>query len=51
MDVTYVHGTYEDIQQLWTGDYEEYDVILLNDAQVNGSYPGGMETGVSDDVL
>lgn len=51
MKVTYVHGVYNDIQQMWTGDYEEYDVMMLSDAQVGASYPGGQEKGVSDGVL
>lgn len=51
MKVTYVHGTYNDVQQLWTGDYEEYDAIMLSDSMVNGKYPGGLEKAVSDDVF
>lgn len=51
MKVTYVHGTYSDVQQLWAGDYEEYDAIMLSDSVVNGKYPGGLEKAVSDDVF
>lgn len=51
MKVTYVHGTYNDVQQLWAGDYEEYDAIMLSDSVVNGKYPGGLEKAVSDDVF
>lgn len=51
MKVKYVHGTYNDVQQLWVGDWEEYDAIMLSDSVVNGKYPGGLEKGVSDGVF
>lgn len=51
MKVKYVHGVYNDIQQMWTGDYEEYDVMMLSDVQVGANYPGGQEKGVSDGYL
>ena len=47
----YTHGVYNDIQQMWTGDYENYDVMILSDAQVGASYPGGVEKGISDGVI
>lgn len=51
MKVNYVHGVYSDIQQMWTGDYAEYDVMMISDVQVGAGYPGGVEKGVSDGVL
>ena len=49
--VEYTHGVYNDIQQMWTGDYENYDVMIISDVQVGAGYPGGIEKGISDGVV
>ena len=49
--VEYTHGVYNDIQQMWTGDYENYDVMIISDVQVGAGYPGGIEKGISDGVI
>ena len=49
--VEYTHGVYNDIQQMWTGDYQNYDVMFISDVQVGAGYPGGIEKGIADGVI
>jgi putative aldouronate transport system substrate-binding protein len=50
IEVDYFHSNYDQLQYLLAGnDYPE--VMILSDNAYGGSYPGGVEKGISDGVI